>query len=467
MLDEARSWFSERLGEVRLRQLTDRLRHRLSFLPMLYVVLAAVVVQVLLLFDNRVGDNDLPVILTTTVDSARSVFSAMAGGLITSITLLLSMMLVAVQLASSQFSPRTLREWLGDRTLQHAIGIVLGTTVFCLLALRSTRSLGDEGSVTTVPHVTVLVAVALGVVSLIAVVRAVDHITDSLRIGSITRRIAADTIAVIHASERLPAGQNPHAVPAGGSADVPDRRDDRQGGPEAAASGAMVIPADARAIEIPVAGWLQQADDDTILDVLPDEATGYVVAPLGAFVTAHAPVMWVSPAPPDDHRCINDLLSAFAFGDTRTLQEDVAFGILQLTDIAVRALSPGVNDPNTANDVIVHLGHVLTEVWSRAAADHRRTVGGRTVVRYRPGHGDLLEEAFGPIRRHGRADPTVVTTLARTVLGLQSEVERRGLPGPVEPLVDFLVELECSDGREAWTDREVVELDRLLSRSFG
>lgn len=425
---------------------------------MIYVVLAAIVVHILLFFDNRLADDDLPNILTTTVDSARSVFSAMAGGLITSITLLLSMMLVAVQLASSQFSPRTLREWLGDRTLQHTIGVVLGTTVFCLLALRSTRSLGDEGRVTTVPHSTVLVAVALGVVSLIAVVRAVDHLTNSLRIGSVTRRIAADTIAVITASERLRAGQYPEGVHGGVSLESTDRGADDDADSEA-------IPDDARAIEAPTSGWLQQANDDTILDALPDGATGIVVAPLGAFVTAHAPLMWVSPAPPDDDPCIDQLQLAFAFGDTRTLQEDVAFGILQLTDIAVRALSPGVNDPSTANDVIVHLGHVLTEAWSQPPAEHRRTERGRTVVRYQPAHGDLLVEAFGPIRRYGSADPSVLSTLARTVLTLRSEVERRSLPGPVGPLDDFLAELGFGDDRQTWTQREADGLDRLVSGS--
>jgi hypothetical protein len=85
------------LSGPRLRQLADRIRHRLSFVPMLYVIVAIVVVQVLLLIDREVGEQSLPTWFETTVDSARSVFSAMAGGLITSITLLLSMMLVAVR----------------------------------------------------------------------------------------------------------------------------------------------------------------------------------------------------------------------------------------------------------------------------------------------------------------------------------------------------------------------------------
>ena len=121
---------------VRLRQLLDQARHRLLFLPLLFVVAGIALSQSMLRIDRSWGDDDVPDILRTTVDSARSILTAISGGLITSITLLLSMMLVAVQLASSQFSPRTLRNWIGDRSQQAAIGFVLGTTVYCLLILR-------------------------------------------------------------------------------------------------------------------------------------------------------------------------------------------------------------------------------------------------------------------------------------------------------------------------------------------
>lgn len=86
-------------GTIRMRQLADRMRHSLTFIPALYVVASSVVVQALLWIDRQLTDQSLPILLETTVDSARSVFAAIAGGLITSITLLLSMMSVAVQLA--------------------------------------------------------------------------------------------------------------------------------------------------------------------------------------------------------------------------------------------------------------------------------------------------------------------------------------------------------------------------------
>jgi uncharacterized membrane protein len=433
------------LGIVRLRQIADRIRHQLSFVPMLYVIAAIVLVQLVLLFDRTLNDEVLPSWLETTVDSARSVFSAMAGGLITSITLLLSMMLVAVQLASTQFSPRTLRDWLGNRTLQHAIGLVLGTTVFCLLALRSTRDFGEDGDA-IVPHVTVLVAVALGVLSLVAVVRAVDHLTQSLRVGTVADRVAADTIAVVERlDETVPSGQAPAVVPGTG----PDIRE------------LVDIPPDAVAVETPHAGWIQQIDTEALFDAMPEASTAIIAVSIGSFVPQHAPLVWIDRSPADDTEH-SRILRAFAIGDSRTMQQDVEFGLVQLTDVAVRALSPGVNDPTTACDVIVHLGDVLLTIWARREPATTRARDGRTVVLARATHVAYLDRALGPIRRYGHADPEVMTALLRTISLVRSETLRRGLPGPIRPLDIAIAEVVADAETERWSAAEVAQFESVV-----
>jgi len=409
------------IDAVRLRQIADRMRHSLSLVPTLYVFGSIVVVQALLWVDRRLTDQSLPIILETTVDSARSVFGSIAGGLITSITLLLSMLLVAVQLASSQFSPRTLRNWLGNRTVQHAVGFVLGTTVFCLLALRSTRSFGEDED-PVVPHVTVLVAVALGVLSLLAVVHTVDKITHSLRVGTIADRVATETIGVIERVHRT----EPDSVQVGVESGAV--RED----------GSIDVPIGATALETPTAGWVQQIDDHVVIDSLPEHSTGYLTATVGRFVTERSPIMWVAPGPADPEACQSAMLHAIAVGDSRTMQQDIEFGIIQLTDIAVRALSPGVNDPSTATDVIVQLGNVMSALWERPALSTTHRSGTRTLVRHRPTHAELLDRAFSPIIHYGDPDRQVMTTMRQVLTLLRSEVDRRALPGPVEPLDEML-----------------------------
>lgn len=411
---------------------------------MLYVIGAIVLVQGLLLIDRSLNDQQVPAWLETTVDSARSVFSAMAGGLITSITLLLSMMLVAVQLASSQFSPRTLRDWLGNRNLQHALGVVLGTTVFCLLALRSTRDFGQDGTA-IVPHLTVLVAVILGVISLVAVVRAVDHITHSLRVGSVSERVAADTIDVVERADEIPEGQSPNATPSPLPTDV-----------HRIADGAQVV-------ETALAGWVQQIDEDSIIEALPDGATAVVSVSVGGFVPAHAPLVWISTDSEFDDRCRSRLLDSFAIGDSRTLQQDVEFGLVQLTDIAVRALSPGVNDPTTACDVTVHVGNVLLAIWERPTPPPRREHDGRTLIMQRVTHRAYLDRAIGPIARYGADDPEVMATIVRTLGLVRSEVLRRHLPGPIAPIDEAIEAAAATVSTASWTAADSERFATLVS----
>lgn len=324
--------------------------------------------QLTLWIDRSIGT--VPEFVATNADSARAVFGAIAGGLITAITLVLSMMLVAVQLASSQFSPRTLRDWLSDSVLKHTIGLALGATVFSLLALRSTRS-SDVANEELVPDVSVAVAVFFAVLSLLAVVRAVDHITHSLQVGSIAKRLAQDTIRVIDATESVRVDQSPRDVPSAGSLEQVGVGD----------GSAPQIPHGAVAIEVETSGWVQQIEMTALLEQLPADSTGHVVVPLGGFVPAHAPVMWVSPAPDDVEACRLSLLSAFALGDSRTFQQDVAFGVMQLTDIAVRAMSPGINDPATAADIVVQLGDVMLALWAHPRDDAVIEEDGRRLVR--------------------------------------------------------------------------------------
>jgi uncharacterized membrane protein len=412
---------------VRLRQVVDQVRHRLSFVPMLYVAGAIGLSALMLWIDRGLSDEDIPELLRTTVPSARSVFTAIAGGLITSFTLLLSLMLVAVQLASSQFTPRSLRGWLGNRTVQHAVGLALGTTVFCLLALRSTRDFAEEGT-PVIPNISVLVAVALGVASLVAVVRTVDHVTNSLRVGSVVNRLAKETIDALHTETRMGATVSSTTAPT--------------------PAGTATHPAGSTPIEAPTAGWIQQIDEESILEALGPGSTAWVVVPLGAFAPRRSPLLWVHPAlGADDEATARQLSRAFALGDTRTMQQDVGFGLVQLTDIAVRALSPGVNDPSTANDVIARLSDVLLRLWSQAPTAPTCSSDERTLVRYNVTHGEHLDRIVRSLCRYGSADADVLEALHDALLTIRNEVLRRGLPGPLEPLDDALSTVQAEIAR--------------------
>lgn len=427
---------------VRLRQLLHEVGQGLLVIPLVFVVGAVALSQVMVRVDSRLEDSGLPEGFETSVDAAQAILAAIAGGLLTSVTLLLSLVLVAVQLAASQFSPRTLRDWTGDGTQQVAIGLVMGTSVYCLLVLRETRALGDDFQV--IPHLSVLLAVALGVASLVAVLLSVDKLTNSLRIGSVTKSITDETVALIQLAEKV-----------------------RLSAPESSAArsekptGAVAVPSDR-------SGWIQQIDEQEILDALPDGATAWMATSLGSYAFAEAPLLWVWPDTVDDGTA-RRLRSAVALGDQRTMQQDVGYGILQLVDIAVRALSPGINDPNTAGDVIVSLGTILLEVWSGDEQQPVRSGDGKTLIRQTVGHREFLESAFGPLRRYGAGDPSVVATMIRTLSTVRNETVRRELPGPIEPIDDTIeaIHQEFLARDPSPLDRRAI--DRLLddcSRGF-
>ena len=409
-----------------INQLTSRFKDRLIRVPLFFVAGALALSQVTLGIDRNVSEDALPHVLKTTVDSADSVLSTIAGGLITAVTLLLSLVLVSVQLASSQFSPRTVRDWIGDRTQQRTIGVVLGTVVFCLMALRETRASGDAFSLA--PHISVLVAVALAVISLVAVVRSVDHLSNSMRIGSVARNLAADTREALRGLEdHLPIDANAN---------------DQVAAHNRLTSGTPLTA--------PTAGWVQRIDLDRLVSALPAHCHVSLLVGPGAFVFDGQPVAWVA----TDHELSDDITrTLFEIGDTRLVDHDVSYGLLQMSDIALRALSPGVNDPNTAADVIVYMGTVLLEAWRQHPATTHVEIDGRIVDLIVASHADYLNSAFAQILRYADDEFDVLATMHRTISTIASEAERRELPGPLEPLHEMLSEVETMVEQSSLTDR--------------
>ena len=330
-----------------------------------------------------------------TPDDARTLLIAISSTLATVIALVLGLTVVALQLASTQFSPRLLRNFLRDRTNQVVLSVFVATFTYSTAGL-FTVGVSAGQRVESYPRLAVSFALVLLFVSLLMLVFFVHHLAHSIQIDEVMRGVERSTLRVIE-----------HDLP-------------RQG------VGAEQAPSPpARAVAVPAyqSGWVQTMRPDVLLSLARDrDLVAAVSTMVGEFVVEGAPLLWVwttSPddPPPDPAALAEALPVAVRLGFERTAEQDVAFGVRQLADIAVKALSPAINDPYTSIQALEHLGVLLAKLVRRPLGSqllHDETGTARVIV---PGR-DLsyyLDLATGQIRRYGCAEPRVDRALLRVL----------------------------------------------------
>ncbi len=367
-------------------------RERFWLVPLICTVLAVGLGLGSVALDQLIrGSVQLPFLISSGVDGARALLSAIAGSMISFTGLVFSITIVTLQLTSSQFSPRVLRNFLRDRFNQLTLGVFIATFVYAMVVLRSVRG-GEEGE-TFVPQLGVNVSFLLVLVSVVVFLIYIHHIAQSIRVATIIASIGADTRGLIERRHPLELDEWDTAQQLPGDGQVGQSR---------------IITAGRPGIVVTV--------DDAMLTRLA-EGNGSVVQLLraiGEFVPAGAALLRVygQHAPPDEQLC-----AGIALGEERAMDQDVGFGLRQLVDIADRALSPGVNDPTTAIQVIDQLHDLLRRLAIRPLPPLRRMTGdGRLAVFVpTPDFDNYLALAVDEIARWG-ADAARVQNRLRGML---------------------------------------------------
>lgn len=325
-----------------------------------------------------------------TPDDARTLLIAIASTMATVIALVLGLTVVALQLSSTQFSPRLLRNFLRDRVNQVVLSVFVATFTYSTAGL---YTVGVEASqrVDEYPRLAVSGALVLLFGSLVMLVFFVHHLTHSIQIDEVMRSVERTTLRVI-AHDLAPGSPGP--------------------GP--------VAPPWATGVPAYASGWVQTVHPELLLPQARE--AGVTVAAtvmVGEYVVAGTPLLRIwrdtaEPAPPIEP-FQHHLRFAVRLGFERTAEQDVAFGVRQLADIAVKALSPAINDPYTAIQALEHIGVVLAKLAPRRLGGQLLTDGPATV--WMPGR-DLryyLDLATGQIRRYGSAEPRVCLALIRVL----------------------------------------------------
>ena len=346
---------------------------------------------------------------------------------------------MTLQLASSQFSPRLLRTFTRDLTVQLTLSLFLATFTFSLTVLRSVRT-GGDGIDLFVPRLSVTLAFLMAVASVLSLVFFLAHLAKQIRVETMLREVHADgSVAVDRIVPDVLAAADPPPA-------LPDRRDDAV--PVLAARSGFLV----RVAEDEILRAAVDADAIVLVDRCP-----------GASVVAGTPVGWVWPRTgawtDDRERLTRPIADALHVGFERIPEQDLGLSLRQLTDVAVKALSPGVNDPTTAVHALSHSAALLCELSGRRVGPTTRSDddGVIRVVLARPDLAQLLDEAVAEPRRFGGSDPRLLARLFQLLRELAwclPQDERR-------PVADELDRLRDSVAAHAFPDADRARLDEL------
>lgn len=330
-----------------------------------------------------------PLAFEGTADDARTLLITIASTMVTVIALVLGLTVVALQLSSTQFSPRLLRNFLRDRATQRVLSIFLATFVYSAAGLY-TVGVTAGNRTEDFPRLAVTVAIVLLFCSLAMVVYFADHLAHSIQIDAITGLVQRGTLEVIRDKPGVAEGPTP--IPPDWALSLPGSR----------------------------SGYVETAHPALILAEAKRQDVRVLLRPrVGEHVVAGTTLAWIwrpsskDPAP-DPTAFVKPLRAAIRIGFERTLQQDAAFGIRQLVDVACKALSPAVNDPYTAVQAIDHLSVLFCALAIRPLGDDI-VHDGEWVAVIVPGRrfSDYLSVMCGLIRRYGAKEPTVSLALLR------------------------------------------------------
>jgi uncharacterized membrane protein len=395
---------------VRRRVLWDYLAGALWVLPTVSVVVFLVAGALL----SRVSiSDDSPLAFRGTADDARNVLIVVSTTMITVTGLVFALTIVALQIASGQYSPRLLRNFMRDRGTQVVLSVFVGAFAYSTAGLY-TVGVQRAGEPAFVPRLAVSGSLGLALASVGVLIYFIHHLARPIQIDSIMSQIQHETHEVIDG--RLP---------------PPRQRPGARGPLPRPPAHAVVLPAAS-------SGYLQAIQPAPLVDAAAaHDLVVRLVRRVGDHVVAGTPIAWAWPRSPDRPPPAPAVLGAAVaeavlVGFERTMVQDVLFGLRRLVDIANRALSPAVNDPYTAIQAVHHLSVLPCVLARRQLGDwlcHDRQGTLRVAIPL-PDFAEYLRRSTAQIRRFGAAEPALTRSLIQLLRDVGTSTasnERRAL----------------------------------------
>ena len=387
---------------AKFSKLLDSLHSSFWFIPTLMVVLAIGLSFVTIGIDQKLEADiisDLGWAYALGPNGSRAILSAIAGSMMTVATTAFSITIVALQLASSQFGPRLLRNFMQDTGNQIVLGTFISTFVYSLMVLRTINGVAENEFV---PHISVTCGIGLAIASIGVLIYFIHHSATSIQVDHVISKVGCELDEVIDRlfPKQIRRGASKHRAEPRPS-DIPANFD-----------------REATAIQATSSNYVQAVDTDQLMQIA---TKANILLQLqrrpGDFVVKGSPLVLVYPIESGGKKLVKQINDAFVLGSQRTDQQDVEFSINQLVEIAVRALSPGINDPFTAIRCIDQLSAALChlaqkEIPSAYRYDDQDQL---RVIAEPMTFADVTDDALNQIRQYGQTSVAVTMRLLEAI----------------------------------------------------
>ncbi|MEG4985942.1 DUF2254 domain-containing protein [Microcoleus sp. BR0-C5] len=387
------------MKNVKLSKLWDSLHSSYWFIPTLMAVGSIILAIAMLALDRAGNIPNWRWIYTGGADGARAVLSSVAGSMISVVATAFSITIVALQLASSNFGPRLLRNFMQDTGNQIVLGTFIATFIYCLLVLRTIHEEGDGYSF-FVPQLSVTVGTGLAIASIGVLIYFIHHASTIIQASHVITQVSGDLDQALDRlfPEKIGEGKANNSRPV---VEIPANFD-----------------SETSPIKATGEGYLQAIDDDELMKIARQyNLLVHLTTRPGKFIVKGSDLAMVFPEKQVNQSLKQQINDAFILGKERTEYQDVEFPIDQLVEIALRAISPGINDPFTAIRCIDRLSAGLSRLAQRDFPSPYRyddEQNLRVIIKGVTFEG-LVDAAFNQIRQYSKSDVAVTIRLLEAI----------------------------------------------------
>jgi uncharacterized membrane protein len=426
------------MRRVTVRYAWDRVKVSFWFAPVVMSVVAIVLSRVMLRLDVLIPDEIVAnsrLILSGSVDQLRSALLNIAGTVLATAGIVFTLLTLPLSTVAAQYGSRLLRVFLGDHITQYVLGMFVGTFVYCIASATSVPP------VDVTPQLTTTFGLLLMLGTFASLIVLVQHISTMLQAPNIVAAAGAELLDVI-------------------LSEAPDEFESSTSLSQANQAAADTLAGnDGFGVRVHEAGYIQYVDTEYALTLLGEkDLVIRLLCQPGDFVSQGTVTALVWPAAQVDELLDKQLQRAFQIGRRRTPTQDVEYAFNQLVEVAVRAMSPAINDPFTTMTCLDYIGNGLTLFIQKGErSPYVYDQNGKLRVAFEPVTFEkLLDACFNMLRHCSCENAEILKYMLKTIDAIGQETKSPEMRQKLAKHVS-LIQAESKAGSLIEQDRQVIQ----------